>query len=242
MFHKAPVTIKGVRDGIAVDIDEKADFYTVIETLRQKVAGGKRFFAGANIHVYFRGRKLTPEEEDVLALVISQVAGVGVVTGLPEKKERNALQETKETPETEQKQQVTEITSGRLASSAIETAPSPSEHKKNYTESNTAFYSTGLRSGQSIKYGGSVVVMGDVNPGSEVVADGNVIVMGNLKGLAHAGAAGDESCFISALVMQPVQLRIAGVISSMAKTPSRKPEIKPSCAYIKDGKISIAAL
>ena len=250
MFQKAPVTIKGVRDGIAVDIDEKADFYTVIEILRQKVAGGKRFFAGANINVYFRGRKLTTEEEDVLALVISQVAGVSVVTGLPEKKEHNALRETKKTPDTEQKQQERSAQTRQESKTtpkgfnpyATETVPLPTECKKNYTESNTAFYSTSLRSGQSIKYAGSVVVMGDVNPGSEVVAEGNVIVMGSLKGLAHAGASGDESSFISALVMQPVQLRIAGVISSMAKTPSKKPEIKPSYAYIKDGKINIAAL
>lgn len=227
MFQKALVTIKGVKDGIAVDIDEKADFYSVMENLRQKVSSGKRFFAGSNIKVYFKGRMLSKEEEDALSLIISQVAGV-TISQQPTEKKRTPLQKD------EKESEAVELVEEK------EDKPPPA--KKNYTESNCAFYSTGLRSGQSIKYGGSVVVMGDVNPGSEIVADGNVIVMGSLKGLAHAGAGGDESCFVSALVMQPVQLRIAGVISSMPKAGTKKPEVKPSCAFIKDGKVCIAAL
>ena len=84
--------------------------------------------------------------------------------------------------------------------------------------------------------------MGDVNPGSEVVADGNVVVLGSLKGLAHAGASGDESCIVLANVLQPVQLRIASVISSMPANKQKKQAISPSYAYVKDGKVCIAAL
>ena len=230
---KPIVALKGVRDGIAVHIDEKADFVSIIEMLRQKVSDGKRFFAGANTKVYFRGRKLTYEEESTLLGIISNVVGVGVLTTqIPEALDSDASGEAstapaENIPDHEQKS---------------ETETIQDKVKKNFTESNCAFYQSGLRSGQTIKYNGSVVIMGDVNPGSEIVADGNVVVLGSLKGLAHAGAAGDESCFVLANILQPVQLRIASVISSMPKSRQKKQAISPSYAYVKDGKVCIAAL
>ena len=223
---KPIVTLKGLRDGIAVDIDEKADFVSIIEMLRQKVSDGKRFFAGANTRIYFKGRILSPEEENTLLGIISNVVGISV-------------KEAQEPPVPPMivDDDFTEIPEeSDLAETVLNAV------KKNYTESNCAFYRNGLRSGQAIKFNGSVVVMGDVNPGSEVVADGNVVVMGSLKGLAHAGAAGDESCIVIANTLQPVQLRIAGVISSMPKSGQKKQPAKPSYAYVKDGKVCIAAL
>lgn len=71
------------------------------------------------------------------------------------------------------------------------------------------FYKGTVRSGQCIKHAGHLVILGDVNPGGMVIADGNVIVLGMLKGIAHAGANGDVGSFICALDLQPMQLRIA---------------------------------
>ena len=229
---KPIVALKGLRDGIAVDIDDNADFVSIIEVLRQKVSDGKRFFAGANTKVYFRGRKLSIEEESTLLGIISNVAGVAAIpkqadTPLPAPAPLK-LEQTKADEPTAKEIDESEAIHDKV--------------KKNFTESNCAFYRSGLRSGQTIKYSGSVVIMGDVNPGSEVVADGNVVVLGSLKGLAHAGAAGDESCFVMANIMQPVQLRIASVISSMPKSKQKKHDTNPSYAYVKDGKISIAGL
>lgn len=65
-----------------------------------------------------------------------------------------------------------------------------------------------LRSGSQIRFDGHVYVYGDVNPGAQVVATGHIAVMGTLKGVAHAGAHGDESAFILAFQMRPTQLRI----------------------------------
>ena len=83
-----------------------------------------------------------------------------------------------------------------------------------------------LRSGHNIKYFGHVVVLGDVNPGAEIIAGGNVIVWGRLRGTVHAGAEGNESAVICALELSPTQLRIAEQIS--VATPRQKkagPEI-----------------
>ncbi len=72
-----------------------------------------------------------------------------------------------------------------------------------------------LRSGQRVETPFSLVVIGDVNPGADLVAGGDIIVVGNLRGTAHAGAYDDESYdrVIVSLKMQPMQLRIGSVIS-----------------------------
>jgi len=70
-----------------------------------------------------------------------------------------------------------------------------------------------LRSGQNLHYDGNVVIMGDVNPGAEIVASGHVLVMGSLRGLVHAGATGEEEATVTALCLVPTQLRIAAHIT-----------------------------
>lgn len=70
-----------------------------------------------------------------------------------------------------------------------------------------------LRSGQSIHYHGNVVVLGDVNPGAEIVAGGNIIVMGALRGVVHAGATGNKNAEVTAFRLLPTQLRIADQIT-----------------------------
>ena len=88
-----------------------------------------------------------------------------------------------------------------------------------------------LRSGHSIRYPGNVTVIGDVNPGAEIIAGGNVIVWGRIRGVVHAGATGDEDALVCALDLAPTQLRIAGQISV---SPSSKGKPRPECARIKD--------
>ena len=91
-----------------------------------------------------------------------------------------------------------------------------------------------LRSGRSVRYAGHVVVMGDVNPGAEIVATGNIIVWGRLRGVAHAGADGDERAVVCALDLQPTQLRIASRIAT-APGPAGQPQ--PEIARVRDDRI-----
>ncbi len=70
-----------------------------------------------------------------------------------------------------------------------------------------------LRSGQYIEHNGDILILGDVNEGATVIAAGNIVVMGALRGIAHAGAIGDDSCVIVAKKMIPQQLRIAQFIA-----------------------------
>ncbi len=97
-----------------------------------------------------------------------------------------------------------------------------------------------LRSGQTIEYDGDVLIIGDVNPDAYVIASGNIIVMGTLRGIAHAGANGDETASIMALKLMPQQLRIASLYT---RSPDEMEEPdKPERAYIEDGRIYIEEL
>ena len=91
----------------------------------------------------------------------------------------------------------------------------------------------------------AVVIAGDVNPGSEIIAHGNIIVLGALKGTAHAGAGGDNNCFVSALVLQPTHLRIADIYTYLPperESRGKKLELQPEWAYIQDNELYIALL
>jgi septum site-determining protein MinC len=91
-----------------------------------------------------------------------------------------------------------------------------------------------LRSGFSMKYPGHVIIIGDVNPGAEVVAGGDVLVWGRLRGMVHAGAGGNEKSIVCALDLTPTQLRIAGYI---ATTPKRRGKPQPEMARVIDGHV-----
>jgi len=95
-----------------------------------------------------------------------------------------------------------------------------------------------IRSGMEIRHGGTVVILGDVNPGGSLVAEGDILVWGRLKGLAHAGSKGNAHCRIMALHMEPTQLRIADKVARPPETPPV--EYLPEVAYIGEGGIRIA--
>ena len=94
-----------------------------------------------------------------------------------------------------------------------------------------------LRSGDHLKARHHVLLIGDVNPGAQISAGGNVLIWGRLRGCAHAGVQGDLSARITALQLRPLQLRIADLV---ARGPEEKPQ--PGLAEearIVDGEIAI---
>jgi septum site-determining protein MinC len=89
----------------------------------------------------------------------------------------------------------------------------------------TLYHRGTLRGGQALHNLGNIVVIGDVNPGAELVASGDIVVFGALRGVAHAGAQGDRAARVIALELAPTQLRIATLIAtSDAGTKPRGPE------------------
>lgn len=89
--------------------------------------------------------------------------------------------------------------------------------------SETKFVQNSIRSGQKEEYAGSIVICGDVNPGAEVVAGGNIMVLGTLRGVAHAGANGNKKAIISANCIEVTQVRIANLVKEVAERMEKCP-------------------
>ena len=103
--------------------------------------------------------------------------------------------------------------------------------------SETKFHRGSLRSGQKLETEGSIVIIGDVNSGAEVIASDNIVVLGNLRGLAHAGAKGNKKAIISAGLLDTVQIRISNIVREIDR--DEEPLHKQAYVYVDEDKIII---
>ncbi|MBO5004383.1 MAG: septum site-determining protein MinC [Clostridia bacterium] len=104
--------------------------------------------------------------------------------------------------------------------------------KQNFTEEH-------LDLGQKIEYEGSLVILGDVNGGAEVIAGENIVVLGILRGLAHAGAKGNKEAIIAAASIESPQVRISNIIKERTKEEVQERSLKTSAFVNENGEISI---
>lgn len=114
--------------------------------------------------------------------------------------------------------------------------------KKAFSEeiesSDTKFHRGSLRSGKKIEYEGSLVIIGDVNAGAEVIAGENIAILGTLRGVAHAGAKGNKRAMITAMAIDAPQIRIANVVKEMEKEYNEEQiQNKKTYAYVKENEI-----
>ena len=101
-----------------------------------------------------------------------------------------------------------------------------------------------LRSGSTISYDGNIVIIGDVHPGSEVIAKGDITIWGVLGGIAHAGARGNDLAKIRALKINAIQLRISGFYARRPDTLNipfiqRTNEFTPEEARVENKEIAV---
>lgn len=109
--------------------------------------------------------------------------------------------------------------------------------EKEIAISETKFHRGSLRSGQKLESDGSLVILGDVNSGAEVMASDNIVVLGALRGLAHAGAKGNKQAIIAAGLIDTVQIRIANIVREIDR--DEEPMHKQAYVSVIDGKIEI---
>jgi septum site-determining protein MinC len=223
------VEIKGIRDGLLIRVDDHPEF-AIVELLADELAAKQEFLRGSRIAVEVGQRELSYEQlvelqrlfeghDLTLWALLTQDAAtrdsarrVGLATrlsGSATDLEGNALP----------------VEPADSATPAARPPPGP----------NALLLRETVRSGRSVWHEGHVIILGDVNPGAEVIATGNVIVWGRLRGLVHAGALGDAGAVICALDLSPTQLRIADQIA-VAPPDSRHAPI-PEQAAIRDGQI-----
>jgi septum site-determining protein MinC len=212
------LAIKGVGDALLISVPEE-DGPDALETLMQRIDERVEFFRGAHLAIDFAGRDLHASDLGHLRDALSErLISLQTVLSTSDATLKAANDLGLET------------TLRREKSVDIEDQPLVTE----LDGEQAAFVQRTMRSGNSIQHPGHVVVLGDVNPGAEITAGGNVIVWGRLRGVVHAGAAGDESAVVCALDLAPAQLRIAGQI---ALSPERKGDPKPEVARIRDGQL-----
>jgi septum site-determining protein MinC len=212
------IQIKGLRDGLLVSLDD-APWKEQRLALLAQVDGQPAFFQGAR-----------------LALdVASQVLHVNELVDLRDQLSERGISlwaVISESPTTEKTAQL-------LGLATRISKPRPEEGRKfavdDLGEETALFLHRTLRSGTRIEFAGHVVILGDVNPGAEIVAEGNVMVWGRLRGMVHAGVKGNRKAVICALDLSPIQLRIADEVSA-ALRPQEHP--KPEVVRINnDGKL-----
>lgn len=89
-----------------------------------------------------------------------------------------------------------------------------------------------VRSGQVLRAPGDLLLVGDVNPGGEIAAGGNIFILGALRGIAHAGCEGNKSAVIAASFMKPSQLRIADYVNRAPDEEGTVDTHAMECAYV----------
>jgi septum site-determining protein MinC len=204
-----PIQIKGLRDGLLITIGD-GEWATLEPALLEQIHAQQAFFQGARIALDVGSQILRVNELVALRDKLSE-QGISLWAILSE------------SPTTEKTAQL-------LGLATRISKPRPEESRQfavdDLGNATALFLNKTLRSGTRIEFSGHVVVVGDVNPGAEIVAEGNVLVWGRVRGMIHAGAKGDTSAYICALDLSPTQLRIADEISAILKPQSNpRPEI-----------------
>ncbi len=207
------VVIKSNKYGITLVLDRDTPFAELLTQIGEKFKASARFFKGAQMVLAFEGRVLNQDEQMQVLRVIEENSGPEILCVM----EQDALKES-------------------FMRAALE------ERKAGQTSSDGRFYKGTLRSGQVLESETSIIILGDVNPGATVVSKGNVVILGSLKGTVQAGAAGNDSAFVAALDMAPMQIRIADCIARSGDGRKAKASTEPMIAYTEDGNIYMEPL
>ncbi|NLG79374.1 MAG: septum site-determining protein MinC [Firmicutes bacterium] len=233
------VIFKGTKRGLCIILPHDEDFTRLKGKLTDKLEKTSGFFAGATRAVLDIG-ELALSEEDVRELVsivesfgisVSRVSGgIGLATVAEPPAARSAppLPARSVPPHQHPHEQERSCGHGRAGEAGISAG----------ARGETLLVRRTLRSGQRAAFAGNVVVLGDVNPGAEVVAGGDIVVVGALRGVAHAGTPDNRSAIVVALRFMPTQLRIADAIARPPDGESKAPRT-PEMARIKDDQIVI---
>lgn len=228
------VIIKGSKNGITVFLDEEMPFEELLENVSDKFKNASKFFNNANMAISFDGRNLSAEEEKRILNVISDVSELNIVCVLDENNDIKSVYEE----------------AVKKAMDSVDISHQPVRQTMMDPQNTCMFYKGTLRSGQVFEADGSVVVLGDVNPGGKVVAKGSVIVLGSLKGNIFAGVDGNENAFVVALEMSPMQIKIGDIIArssdsgvnKISKGKNKLKILEPKIAYVYDQNIYIEDL
>ena len=212
------IEVKGIKNGLLIELKD-GDWSEQVQVLIDQIDQNQGFFKSARLVLDVGERALKPPDLSSLRNLLSDreiklkaVLSTSLVT---ERAAQDLGMEIKidQTSPVRENEPINTVIGGEEA----------------------VFLQRTLRSGHKVEYPGHIVVLGDVNPGAELIAGGSIIVWGKLRGVVHAGASGDESAVVCSLDLYPSQLRIADKITV---SPPRKGKARPEIARLEDGQIT----
>jgi septum site-determining protein MinC len=214
----ARIRIKGTGKGLSITLGE-GDWLDLLSELDRRLALGEGFFGGGQVNLSIGQRDISQPQLEQLVEILARYkielqrlhtsSRVAAEAG-------QALGVRLGLPEPERSQPA---------------RPVPKERG-----SNGLLLHRTVRSGQSLRQPGHIVIVGDVHAGAEVIAGGDVVVWGRVHGMVHAGATGNDQAVVCALELRPTQLRIAGYIATSPRE-GQNLSIGPEVASVVDGQI-----
>ncbi len=212
------VEFKGIREGLLVTLGDEGEWPDMELALMEQLSAQGDFLRGAKLILSVENHVINAASMGRLRDRLSDM-GLTLWAVLTN------------SPTTEQNAQALGLAT-RIHQGPAAQPPSRAERQAN--EEEAIFIHRTMRSGASVHFEGHVVVLGDVNPGAEIVAGGNIMVWGKLRGMVHAGAAGNNDAVVCALLLSPTQLRIGDKI---AISPADGRKSDPEMAVVRDGKV-----
>ena len=217
---KDAVVIKSYQNGINLIMREDVPFEQIVEELTAKFRSSRNFFGNADVALSYEGRKLEHDQELALVDVIRLSSDLNLVciVGKDEETDRRYIK-------------------------AIQKV-----QKKLPVGSEGQLHKGSLKNREVLETESSIIILGDVYPGSAVMSPGNIIILGGLYGEAYAGTEGGEGAegiYVAALEMEPERLKI-GDFKYKNKDKQTKwgirPKVQPKIAHVKNDKIVMEPL
>lgn len=211
-MNQSIVTIKGTPKCLVIHIDTQFDFSQIKTALRKHISHGNGFFKGAKFKFQPSSDTLTSEQCKKLEQICSEYGLTPII----------------------------DISTIAMESDFSEAPKKFLGISETELQQQNHFISKSIRNGERLSFKGNVILLGDINPGSEIVATGNIIVMGSVKGIVHAGAEGDLNSFIVASILDPLQIRIGSLIACKPETNESIKNHTPEIARVDKDQIIIS--
>lgn len=214
---KDAVLIKSYPNGITLHLNAEAAFEEILKELAYKFSEARGFFGTASMALSIEGRDVSSAEEISILDAIRKSSDVNVVciVGRDEAANKNFIKALAHT------------------------------EKKLSGGDDGQFFKGSLKNNEVIETENSIIVLGDVYPGSAVISARNIIVLGGLYGEAYAGGNGMEGAFVAALEMEPERIKIGDFKYKPSTKQSKwsiRPKVQPKIAYVKSDKIAFEPL
>ncbi len=214
---KEAVIIKSFPNGIALHLNTDLPFEKLLEEIGYKFSEARNFFGSASLAMSIEGRKVTDAEEIMILETIRENSDLRIMC-LVKREEEADQQYVKALAQTEQ----------RAAN-----------------EENGQFYRGNLKNRDVLETDNSIIMLGDVYPGSAIISAKNIIILGGLYGEAYAGGNGREGAFVAALEMKPERIKIGDFKYKPNSKQTRKilqPKVLPKIAYVRNDRIILDTL